>query len=135
MENQLAKQQELLPILPSGAVATPRYHCPFYGFHLSEGTAMTDQKGNQCALQTGRYSPCRMERAGEVPDWDHCPISREFSMGFFREMGIIAFPEEFWPAGHPSWEGIPFNQWEHYVMNAQTPRPSTKKDPPREIPA
>ena len=56
--------------------AYQRKRCPFYGFHQSPGLFM-DSRGNQCALITDSYSPCRMEVVGDPVDWDECPITTE----------------------------------------------------------
>ena len=123
MESQLTKQ-EILHVLPSGSVAKPRYHCPFYGFHFASGLGvMMDQKVNECALQPRRHPSCRMETAGKVPNWDTCPISGDVDMGLFLSMSITTFPDEFDPAGASSWKGMPFDQWVRYVMDDHTPRP------------
>jgi hypothetical protein len=49
--------------------------CKFYGAHaVPEFGAMFTQAGNQCALITGRYAPCRMEIAGEEVDFEKCEL-------------------------------------------------------------
>ena len=48
-------------------------NCPFYGFYMQSAMGvMLDQSGNQCALITDSYSPCRMEVSRQNPDWKSC---------------------------------------------------------------
>lgn len=84
--------------------------CPFYGFHQTAnvGINLIDSCGNQCALITGVFSPCRLETAGHRPDWERCgvfniPDNAEIVAGL-RKVALI-FPDEL------SGDGIPFNEW------------------------
>ncbi len=102
----------------------PRNACPFYGFATFLGVGLLmDQKGNQCAI-AGGYVPCEMEIQGKTPDWRNCAknalISQEQLLCLEK---LRCAPREFWPDGQNSWGGIPFRQWEKYVMDSSTPRP------------
>jgi hypothetical protein len=48
-----------------------RGSCPFYG-KSGIGGVLMDSLGNQCALILDAHAPCRMERAGETPNWTRC---------------------------------------------------------------
>lgn len=63
--------------------------CPFYGYHAvklkREGTAsgyvetarpgfLVPQGGNECALITETFSPCRMEMQGLEPELEQCEL-------------------------------------------------------------
>ena len=58
-------------------------NCPFYGRHaVLRGPAfpiMIAQQGNQRAVITTAYSPCRMEIDGQEPDWRTCRCWRLMS--------------------------------------------------------
>jgi hypothetical protein len=64
--------------------------CPFYGKHaIPLMRALIDQHGNQCALITGAYAPCRMELAGASPDLEKCEFAgsdRAIEFAEFRQM-------------------------------------------------
>lgn len=52
--------------------------CPFYGRHLafsavSPFPVLVKEGGNQCALITYAYAPCRMEADRQPSDWEACP--------------------------------------------------------------
>lgn len=53
--------------------------CPFYGYYfaldLGPGGKLVEQHGNQCALITIRYSPCRMEMQDKEPDLKECEFN------------------------------------------------------------
>lgn len=50
--------------------------CPFYGKHaVPLMRVLIEQGGNQCALVTSSYSPCRVEMAGGVPDLEQCELN------------------------------------------------------------
>lgn len=66
-------------------------NCPFYGRFLyrAPGGASTpfllwDQQGNQCAIVTESYAPCRMETSGEPVEWRECPLMQDLRMEFDR---------------------------------------------------
>jgi len=98
-----------------------RYQCPFYGFHMAMGMLM-DSSGNQCALITDSYSPCQMKIGDQTPDWSKCPYNndenREALETIAKESSI--FPEEFCPERVRSWRGIPFQDWQEYIMGQET---------------
>jgi hypothetical protein len=53
--------------------------CPFYGnshFALAAHGVLMTQHGNECALITGAFSPCRMEVGGVAPHWPSCPLNK-----------------------------------------------------------
>lgn len=54
----------------------PMPNCPFYGFYLQPAMRiMIYQHGNQCALISGSYSPCKMDHTGRKTDWHKCPYN------------------------------------------------------------
>lgn len=62
-------------------------NCPFYGRHLHLGDRdnalpilLIDSRGNQCALVTTAFAPCRMEIAGRAVDWAECPLIAEIRL-------------------------------------------------------
>jgi hypothetical protein len=64
-------------------------NCPFYGRAMFCSPVPTRshppfvlfrQDGNQCALVLTSHSPCRMEIAGETPDWKDCILVKEIRM-------------------------------------------------------
>ena len=86
---------------------------------------LIDQHGNQCPLITGSYSPCQMEKGGQIPNWEECPFNNEKTRGAIAKVMIelrIA-PNEFWPVGQRSWDGLPFQAWVRYVMDECVTRP------------
>ena len=66
-------------------------NCPFYGRHtVLRGAAfpiLIAQQGNQCAVITTAYSPCRMEIDGQEPDWRTCPLLEIDVFGSLEERG------------------------------------------------
>jgi hypothetical protein len=48
--------------------------CRFYGKHSALG-ALVDSHGNQCALITEAFSPCRIETNGLRPDETSCALA------------------------------------------------------------
>jgi len=65
--------------------------CPFYGRHAVELTrVLIDSHGNECALITAAYSPCRMETAGDTPDLARCELNgtaRAIELATFCRLG------------------------------------------------
>ena len=50
--------------------------CPFYGKHaVPLIQVLVEQGGNECALITASYSPCRVEMAGGAPDLENCELN------------------------------------------------------------
>jgi len=94
-----------------------RYQCPFYGFHMAMGMLM-DQSGNQCALITDSYSPCQMEIRSQTPNWNECPLNNEENSRALEKIAdqLTIFPEEFHPKEAKSWRGMPFKNWQKYIM-------------------
>jgi hypothetical protein len=53
-------------------VRWPR-QCPFYGMHaIPSAAALMGSGGNQCALITDSYAPCRLEIDGRLPILEDC---------------------------------------------------------------
>ncbi len=107
--------------LPAPYLQVKRHPCPFYGFNGMFGP-LRDSEGNQCALITESYSPCRMEMDGKEPDWNLCPIhqnSSEEQLGALEKFAKREkiFPDEFHPPGARSWEGIPLSDWMNYILD------------------
>lgn len=94
--------------------------CPFYGFNEMYGSLM-DSKGNQCALITDSFSPCKMEMTEENPNWHECPLNTEGSRKKLEEVAgrMQAFPREFHPIKSKHWEGIPLTDWMNYILNKE----------------
>ncbi len=103
---------ELLPVFEK-----ERYKCPFYGFTTGMMNSFMDTEGNQCALVTSSFSSCRMERGGDVPNWDSCSLNcgDKKALIFVKKYYKI-FPKEFWPQGESSWKGLSFSRWWKYIM-------------------
>jgi len=97
-----------------------RYQCPFYGFHMVRGMLM-DQSGNQCALITDSYSPCQMEIRRQTPNWNECQFNDEKNSEALEKIAdqLTIFPNEFHPEGSKSWEGMPFKDWQEYIMGQE----------------
>jgi hypothetical protein len=62
-------------------------NCIFYGYSMYQAHynnqppfVLFKTNGNQCALITTSHAPCRMEMAGETPDWQTCILVREVRM-------------------------------------------------------
>lgn len=94
-----------------------RHPCPFYGFNGSFG-AMIDSEGNQCAIITKSFSPCKMCLYHETPNWNKCSFNTEENKN--RLIGILAniriYPGEFKPSDSKNWRGLEFAEWADYVM-------------------
>lgn len=116
------KSSPLGPIEPNFKKA--RYKCPFYGFSHPLGGFFIDQDGNQCPLCTGSFSPCQMQRAGQIPNWENCPFNSEENKEGIKAViasGRIA-PKEF-ELKRSTWKGLPFQDWMDYVMSEGVERP------------
>lgn len=49
--------------------------CPFFGYHaIIPMRVLASTGGNQCALITEAFAPCRMVLAGRNPTWADCPL-------------------------------------------------------------
>lgn len=80
-----------------GPVAEER--CPFYGYTLVHNALvgrgnelvfrLWSSRGNQCALITAAFSPCRLERAGRKPIWGECPLTLPDYLLFDWEKRIL----------------------------------------------
>lgn len=105
----------------------PRYRCPFYGFYGSIFGFFMDSAGNQCALNTDRFSPCRIEMAGKLPDLNDCinfDGDEEEKVALDRIIKTFRIgPLEFRPPDQNSWKGLTFKDWYEYVMSEDTERP------------
>jgi len=96
--------------------------CPFYGF-VGCGNFYMENKGNACAL-TGEHRPCRMETAGDAPEWDKCPVfNHEKNAPAVAKLmdDITVAPDAFWPKGASSWPGMQLRTWFEHVMNRPYP--------------
>jgi len=83
--------------------------CPFYGFSaVEEMKVFMDTKGNQCALVSGSFSPCKMEVDGETPDWYSCSLNTPEIRGDIDNYtdDCMVFPDEL-----RSSKGISLNDW------------------------
>lgn len=115
MQNlSLAKRSESTPARTGDIVpedARPR--CPFYGMYFSVAMRlMVHQDGNQCAIITDSYSPCRMDYTGQNTDWSRCPFNGESVGKVVREYGdsIRVFPPENALDSVPK-EGLTLAEW------------------------
>lgn len=112
-----SKQTSLVPQgTEPGTVAEKSRQCPFYGMNIAQGV-LTDTRGNQCAIETGRFSPCHLEMRGEAAVWERCPYRRLEESGKFLELlrRGRAFPDKFRPLGAASWEGISLRSWFEHI--------------------
>ncbi|MBI2046842.1 hypothetical protein HYT26_01610 [Candidatus Pacearchaeota archaeon] len=99
------------------ALGKKRPRCPFYGFNIYPGIFL-DQEGNNCALVVP-YSPCQMEILAKNLDWKECPYNNIKNREKLEHIsGFSVFPKEFWPKGKTSWDGMPFKEWQEYVMQS-----------------
>lgn len=106
---------------------TPTYEqertkCPFYGFFLAPGPMFMDSEGNQCALNIDSFGPCQLEFNGEPPNWEKCSFNTAENKKTIEELIATARigPQEFWPKGKSSWNGIPFKDWyKHIARNGK----------------
>ena len=96
---------------------TERPPCPFYGFYIAMNK-FHDQAGNQGAMLTDSYSPCRMELGGETPNWNGCEFNNKQGKQSLERLAdeMHFFPEEFRSEKNGSWKGIPFKDWQKIVM-------------------
>lgn len=105
----------------------PRHRCPFYGFIFSSNVntrAFIEAQANLCGLSQKKVGPCVMETLGQEVDWQGCEINTRFGKNIVAVLSEINFfPQEFWPDGGGAWPGIPYEEWERYVMAVNTPRP------------
>lgn len=109
---------------PQPNLVVERTLCPFYGFSamgVMVGSMLLDTGGNQCPLEgANTFSPCQMEMAGEMPDWDSCPYNKEENrevIDFFLQEFTIA-PKEYWPVGKTSWKGLSFSWWFDHITKS-----------------
>lgn len=69
----------------SGQATPAPVNCPFFGRHTVMGSRghrgeigpqilLREQRGNQCALITGRLAPCELAVAGKPVDWRACSV-------------------------------------------------------------
>lgn len=60
-----------------------------------------------------------MEISAKNPDWKECSFNNIKNKEKLENIsGFSFFPKEFWPEGKTSWEGIPFKEWQEYVMQS-----------------
>jgi len=67
--------------------------------------------------KTGSYSPCKMELAGDTPNWAGCGFNIEKNR---REINrclekMRVFPQEFRPPKNKPWDGISLEFWMGYI--------------------
>ncbi|MDD5606197.1 MAG: hypothetical protein PHR51_02670 [Patescibacteria group bacterium] len=78
---------------------------------------MLHSGGNQCAIITGSYSPCQMEVAGEMPNWDECPFQRQRGPELLaRVKEFRVHPGDSHPNVQCSEDGMSFEEWFEAVM-------------------
>lgn len=86
--------------------------CPFYSFSMG----MMDSQGNQCGLKE-EHTPCYMEVREEDPNWNKCDYNTpSFASQIKQNSDRAMFPNEFFPEGASSWDGIPLRDWMKYSM-------------------
>jgi len=96
-----------------------RTKCPLYGFAYAIGN-LIDSEGNQCAIITDRYSPCRMEILDQEICWKDCRFnSKESASNIEKILEFTIFPNELMPKGAPSWKGIPLRNWYEHIVNGK----------------
>jgi len=95
------------------------YRCPFYGFSSPspEFPALMDSAGNQCALVADSLSPCQMEKSGQTPNWEECPIKQQQGAKILELMQKVrVYPSDSHPQAICPKGGIPFGEWKAQVM-------------------
>lgn len=104
-----------------------RKQCPFYGMsHPIMVGHLLDSEGNQCALITSSHSPCKMEMAGQAPDWDKCGFlnhdGNSSGVAALVQKGT-AYPNELCPIPEGGGEraGMPIKEWFPHVMGRPYP--------------
>jgi len=125
-ENLTRRLKGSRPEIQKTLVKKPRFPCPFYGFHEAFNI-FVDQCGNQCPLMD---HTCQMADCPSGPNWNKCPFNckknKEALNNIFYGHRIV--PNEFWPKGQSSWDGMLFQTWMEYVMDPNTPRPGKHVD-------
>jgi hypothetical protein len=67
-------------------MTTHAEQCPFYGYHAVVAARMLlPQYGNQCALITSSYAPCRLEARGLLPILEDCELRIHGNAEVFAE--------------------------------------------------
>jgi len=114
--SELVQREE---IVPKPYIEKERYKCPFYGFYGNARMGgLIDQEGNQCALITNSYSPCKMETCGIKPDLRMCVFNTKENREIFSRMKEMRiFPKEFTPPNTDDWKGITLGQWVKYLTS------------------
>jgi hypothetical protein len=80
--------------------------CEFYGYHaIPAMRVLARSGGNQCALVTSAFAPCKMELAGRAPDWPLCPYnpSAPIPRSCRREVERAEFNEGVHGGSHAVW--------------------------------
>ena len=110
-KEQEQEQEEIRPFIEQ-----ERTGCPFYGFAAFQGV-MLDQVGNQCALITSSYSPCKMIMESKFPEWRHCSLNNSEEKETLEKVldSFRIFPKEFKDPNKKEWEGIPLRTWVEYI--------------------
>ena len=93
---------------------TTEARCPFYGFYMHPVMSlMVSQGGNQCALITDSYAPCRMEVSDQTPDWKGCSFfnnPRNAEVLKKIEDSMRVFPKDTAVDSTPK-EGVALSNW------------------------
>ncbi len=89
--------------------------CHFHGFHRIL-KVMINIRDSRCGLAHLLYGgPCRMEMAGNTPDWLKCPLNTEKNERKIKRCleKVAVFPRENYLITGP--EGIPLERWKAYL--------------------
>ena len=109
---KLFKKKEENSLIPLYQKERPS--CPFYSFQKI-GHAFLDISGNGCGLICDSHSPCQMEMEYKKPDWNNCNYENKELLEYIANNYQI-FPKEFFPKNAKSWEGMPFKDWQKYIL-------------------
>ncbi len=92
--------------------------CPFYGLECRGTFFMRNQSGT-CSL-TGDNGLCRMEKAGNVPEWKKCLVFNHKREVFFLEqlMGILVVEGTH---GSPEMPRMSLREWCRHVLGPSWP--------------
>jgi len=97
----------------------PLNYCPCYGFNEPKSGVMKDRVDDYCPILG---MPCKMERAGIIPNIEHCPeaIIADFEEreSFAKITESCVCPRELSPLA------VPFPSFLKYLRLANIPQPT-----------
>jgi hypothetical protein len=79
----------------SEIAAAPPCRCPLYGYTAFPSVRLlVASDGNQCPLYLHSFTPCQMERKGQAPNLDACPLAPQVPAGFLLD--LLQFRKHEW---------------------------------------